>query len=271
MVSKMSRKHGILVISHGSREQSWVQAVDDAVHTAKQLWVQQARDERERVQREATLVYAAYLELVEGRLIQDGVNALQNEGVTHIHVMPLFVSGGSSHVEEIRQAFGIERVSDFIGDLEPLQVAADIHFDEPIGAEPELVQIVCEQALALSRQPASEALLLLGHGSSMPYFYEKWEAGMQNIAAQLQQRLSINHIAYAPLLPEGSRAALEKLAASSQRVLVIPLFISPGYFTRTIIPTRLAGLEYVYSGDTLLPHSLMSQLLSRRFGSYALD
>lgn len=241
------------------------------MHTAKQLWVQQAHDEQQRVQREATLVYAAYLELVEGRLIQDGVNALQDEGVTHIYVMPLFVSSGSSHVEEIRQAFGFEPISDFIGDLEPLQVAANVHFDEPIGAEPELVQIVCEQALALSQQPAGEALLLLGHGSSMPYFYEKWEAGMQNIADQLQQRLPINTVSYAPLLPEGSRAALEQLAADGQHVLVIPLFISPGYFTRTIIPTRLAGLDYVYSGETLLPHSLMSQLLSRRFGSYALN
>lgn len=264
-------KHGILVISHGSREQSWVKAVDDAVQAAQQRWIEQAADEQQRMKRVAVPVYAAYLELVEGRLIQDGVDALQSEGVTHIYVMPLFVSEGSSHVEEIRQAFGFEPISSFIGDLEPLRLTASISFDEPIGAEAEVVQILQEQALALSCQAEGEALLLLGHGSSMPYFYEKWEAGMRSIANELQQRIPFQQVDYAPLLPEGSRQALEQLTASSGvRVLVLPIFISPGYFTRTVIPTRLADLSYNYSGETLLPHPLMSELLARRFGSYAL-
>lgn len=263
-------KHGILVISHGSREQSWVKAVDAAVDAARQRWIEQAADEQESLERAAVPVYAAYLELVEGRLIQDGVDALQSEGVTHIYVMPLFVSGGSSHVEEIRQAFGFEPISSFIGDLEPLRLTASISFDEPIGAEAEVVQILQEQALALSSQADGEALLLLGHGSSMPYFYEKWEAGMRSIADELQQRIPFQQVVYAPLLPEGSRKALEQLLASGTQVLVIPIFISPGFFTRTVIPTRLADLSYNYSGETLLPHPLMSELLARRFGSYAL-
>ena len=267
----MKAKHGILVISHGSRDASWVQTVDEAVHTAKNLWIQQAVDGVQRQKRETTPVYAAYLELVEGRLIQDGVNALEAEGVTHIHVMPLFVSEGSSHVEEIRQAFHLEPISDFIGDLEPLQLSAEIHFDKPIGAEPEIVEIVHGQLQGLSQQPEQEALLLLGHGSSMPFFYEKWESGMVHICEALHERWAFQTVTYAPLLPEGSRDALLQLIEASPRVIVIPLFISPGYFTRNIIPGRLEGLSYVYSGETFLPNHYMSELLARRFGSYALN
>lgn len=267
----MTSKKGILVISHGSREQSWVQAVDEAVEAARQLWIAQASDEASRVNRRDIPVYAAYLELVDGRLIQDGINALEEKGVTHIHVMPLFVSGGSSHVEEIKQAFRFEPVSDFIGDMGTFAFNAHIDFDEPIGAEPEIIHILQKQLKQLSREPENEAVLLLGHGSSMAYFYEKWEAGMKGIADQLAEELPFKEVTYAPLLPEGSRDALIALQERVPQVVVLPLFISPGYFTRHVIPTRLDGLHYTYSGTTLLPDEWMSKLLCRRFESYARD
>lgn len=267
----MKTKHGVLVISHGSREQTWVKAVDEAVEAARQLWLEHALDEAERAKRSAIPVYASYLELVEGQLIQDGINALEQQGVTHIHVMPLFVSGGSSHVEEIKQAFGFEPVCDFVGDLEPFHFQAQIMFDEPIGAEPEVVCILLEQIKQLLQHDRQEAVLLLGHGSSMTYFYEKWEAGMKELVLELEEKLPMNKIAYAPLLPDGARAALIELQQSTSYIVVVPLFISPGYFTRHVIPTRLDGLHYLYTGLTLLPHSEMSKLLCRRFESYALD
>ncbi|GJM73396.1 hypothetical protein HMSSN036_56120 [Paenibacillus macerans] len=42
-------------------------------------------------------------------------------------------------------------------------------------------------------------------------------------------------------------------------VIVAPLFLSAGYFTKTMIPSRLNGLSYRYSGDALLPHPLLSR------------
>ncbi|MEK4249396.1 sirohydrochlorin chelatase [Paenibacillus sp. FSL W7-1287] len=267
----MNMKHGILVISHGSREQSWVKAVDEAVEAARQQWLANASDEAERASRSIIPVYSSYLELVEGHLIQDGIDKLEQEGVTHIHVMPLFVSSGSSHVDEIKQAFGFEPACDFIGDLEPFRFGAHISFDEPIGVEPEVVRILQKQIEEQLNPEHEEAVLLLGHGSSMTYFYEKWEAGMQQLAAVLGDKLNVQKVAYAPLLPDGSRAALVELKQITPHVIVIPLFISPGYFTRHVIPARLDGLDYTYKGSTLLPHSEMSKLLCRRFESYALD
>ena len=56
-------KPGVLVISHGSREQKWVSLVDEAVHRL--------------ASRMDIPVVSSYLELVEGRLIQDGITALK--------------------------------------------------------------------------------------------------------------------------------------------------------------------------------------------------
>lgn len=271
-------KPGILVISHGSREVSWVRQVEELVSEAtvlfKQYLLGEERSETSMQQhvdasKESTSIpiYASYLELVEGKLIQDGITALEQEGVTHIHVMPLFVSYGSSHIDEIKQAFGFEPVSDFIGDLEPFDVQAHVDFHEPIVDDPEVIVILQQQLQRLSHNPSHEGVLLLGHGSSYDYFYQLWDKGMKQLMDKLSIGVSFAAMDYAPLLPEQSKAHLEQMQALDQvkSVIVLPIFISPGYFTRTLIPSRLSGLDYVYTGETLLPHPEMAKLLYRRF------
>ncbi|MNO06415.1 hypothetical protein D3C81_2281770 [compost metagenome] len=43
-----------------------------------------------------------------------------------------------------------------------------------------------------------------------------------------------------------------------------PLFLSEGYFTKHVIPERLRGLQYAYSGQTLLPHPLLPHWIERQ-------
>ncbi|WP_315971312.1 hypothetical protein [Paenibacillus sp. N3.4] len=52
-------QYGVLVISHGSRDEGWVELVNDAVDAV--------------IMPTGVPIYASYLELVEGRLIQDGI------------------------------------------------------------------------------------------------------------------------------------------------------------------------------------------------------
>ncbi|MNR46508.1 CbiX [compost metagenome] len=47
-------------------------------------------------------------------------------------------------------------------------------------------------------------------------------------------------------------------------VLVAPLFLSAGYFTKKTIPSRLEGLECRYSGEALLPHPLLTDWINRQ-------
>lgn len=271
-------KQGILVISHGSREAAWVHQVEELVSEATVLFKDALlRDSCNgtRLQQQignscemaSIPIVAVFLELVEGKLIQDGITALEQQGVTHIHVMPLFVSYGSSHIEEIKQAFGFEPVSDFIGDLEPFHVQAVVQFQEPVVDDPEVIAVLQEQILSMSCNPSNEAILLLGHGSSIDYFYQLWDDGMKQLMQKLDADSSFVAIDYAPLLPEQSRTHLEQLLQMPQvnSVIVVPLFISAGYFTRKVIPSRLSGLDYVYTGETLLPHREMTKLLYRRF------
>ena len=53
------KKPGVLIISHGSQEKTWVESVDDAISRLKLP--------------DPLPVEAGFLELVEGRFIQDGL------------------------------------------------------------------------------------------------------------------------------------------------------------------------------------------------------
>lgn len=261
-------KHGILIISHGSRDVSWVNNVDMTINSAKASFYSDMCKSKDMTMTEAEQLYpieSAYLELVDGRLIQDGINSLQNKGVTHIDVLPLFVSAGSTHVEEIRQAFGFSPAYDFIGDLEPLECKCKVNFDLPLIDDIELVTIISRQLKSFNIDAEQHAVLIIGHGSSVETYYQMWETGMMELIQKLKLEFPQLPLYYAALLPDNAQQTMTLLSELNREIIVIPLFLSAGYFTNKVIPNRLNGFNYTYNGETLLPSEEMIQLLLRRY------
>lgn len=249
----MSRT-GVLVISHGSRSAEWVRLVDQAV---------------EDVALPAGVpIRSSFLELVEGRLIQDGIDALEGQGVTEIVVVPLFVSCGSVHVDEIRYALGDLPEPSAETDLEPFRRTARIRVCRPIDDDPIVADIVYSRIRELSERPERERVLLVGHGSGLPLFRERWKRGMDVVAERLQALGGFADVRSALLLPDETRDRMERWReeAPDDAVLVAPLFLSTGYFTDQVIPQRLQGFEYRYNGKALLPHPLISRWIERSVG-----
>lgn len=250
-------RQGVLVISHGSRDPAWVKLVDEAV-SALALPAQ-------------IPVESAFLELVEGRLIQDGIDRLEASGVTEIAVIPLFISSGSTHVHEISWAFGVIDEPAIETDLTPFRCQSRVLFGKPIDDDPLIACILQEHAASLSRDPKREVLLLIGHGSDMDGFYERWQQGMTQLADRLKQALGFAAAETAMLLPDqiGSKLRLLDRQFPGYEVVVVPLFLSEGYFTRTVIPDRLrshSSPRYRYDGKALLPHPLITEWMRRQVG-----
>ncbi|OBZ10886.1 sirohydrochlorin chelatase [Bacillus sp. FJAT-26390] len=248
-------KPGILVISHGSRETAWVQLVDDAIASAA------ASPRLSNVP-----IVSSFLEIVEGRLIQDGIDALEEQGVTAMFVVPLFLSSGSTHVDEIGQAFGFPWVSDLEGDLGTFRVAAKVHYGTPIDDDPEIAELLALNIAELSSEPGKEAILLIGHGSKEKVFHERWQEGLKKLGMRLRVLGGFKRAEYAMLLPDQAAAKLAAMQAANpeEAVIVVPLFLSQGYFTNHVIPTRLTGLTYRYNGRAMLPHSAIERWLERQ-------
>ncbi|MGZ0039776.1 sirohydrochlorin chelatase [Paenibacillus ottowii] len=244
------RNPGILVISHGSREPYWVEQVDQAVAKLQLL--------------EEMPVEVSFLETVKGRLIQNGIDRLESLGVTDILVIPLFVSSGSTHVDEISYALGVKAAPDKETDLEPFRIKARVHFGSPLDDGEDVARMVWDKVRPLSVDPAREVILLVGHGSAHNGFLQRWERGISSLARTVQDVSGII-TDHALLNPE--RVHDKATYWNQERghdVIVAPLFLSSGYFTSHMIPKRLQGLDYRYSGDPLLPHPLLTSWMDRQ-------
>ncbi len=236
-------KPGVLIISHGSRDETWVSIVEEAVSGL--------------TLREEIPVAVSFLELVEGRLIQDGIDDLENTGVTDILVIPLFVSSGSTHVDEIEYALGAKPEPERETDLELFTVKAKVHYGYPVDDDPDIALMIWDKIRNLSKEPEREMILLVGHGSVHEGFRQRWQQGISSLAERVREVSGIAAADYGLLNPDNIRSRVEYWQEQGYDVLVAPLFLSEGYFTKNVIPAKLKGLTYAYSGQTLLPHPLL--------------
>ncbi|MFF2912028.1 sirohydrochlorin chelatase [Paenibacillus sp. NPDC057934] len=241
---------GVLMISHGSRDDAWVSIVDEAVNGVSL--------------REDLPVAVSFLELVQGRLIQDGINELEQAGVTDIMVVPLFVSSGSTHIDEIAYALGAKPEPERETDLECFQVSAKVHFGYPVDDDPDIALMIWDKIRELSKQPEQETILLVGHGSMHDGFRQRWERSIGSLAQRVAQISGVAAADYALLNPDSVRSKAMYWQQQGHEVLVAPLFLSEGYFTKRVIPQRLEGVGYRYSGRTLLPHPLFPRWIQRQ-------
>ncbi|MCE3198706.1 sirohydrochlorin chelatase [Paenibacillus sonchi] len=243
-------KPGILIISHGSRDKTWVSMVDEAVSHL--------------TLGEELNVEASFLELVEGRLIQDGIDRLEDAGVTDIIVIPLFVSSGSTHVDEIEYALGAKAAPEKETELERFAVKAKVHYGYPVDDDPDIAVMIWDKLRGLSKHPERETILLVGHGSRHEGFRQRWQQGISSLAERVRRISGAAAADYGLLNPDSVRGKVEHWREQGHEVLVAPLFLSEGYFTKVVIPERLRGLEYAYSGQTLLPHPLLPHWIERQ-------
>jgi sirohydrochlorin cobaltochelatase len=235
-------KQGVLVIAHGSSNTNWVEQVDACI---------------EQVQLNVP-VAAGFLEMVENRTITNGIHQLERLGVTDIVAIPLFVASGSTHLEEIRYLLGLEENPRLPMDEEPIWHQASIRLLSPMNDHPFILDILVERVRQLSKDITNEKILLVGHGSDLPWFQAEWEKIANQIADKLQEKLAAKKISYAFTLPDTLRKRLEE-ENREDTVILVPLFLSEGYFTRKKIPGRVEGLSYQYDGKAYLPHPNISR------------
>jgi len=246
------RKYGVLIISHGSRDNRWVELVDQATAEINLTGEMPIR--------------AVFLEIVTGRLIQDGINALQAQGVTDIIAVPLFVSSGSTHVDEISYALGATSKPLSPTDLEKFSLAARIHFATPLDDDADIAQVIFSKIKPLSQNPSREIIIIVGHGSKEKEFHLRWRRGLSLLAMRVKQLGNFAGADAAMLAPKQLRNKVIwwRKHMPDHHVIVAPFFLSDGYFVNEVIPAILQGLNVKYNGMALLPHPLISHWMEKQ-------
>lgn len=237
-------KTGLLVLAHGSSNPDWVRLVEQAV---------------------ANVTFAGpmeigFLEMVEARSIPVALQSMEEQGVERIIVVPLFVSSGSTHIEELRTLLGVAEESLVSPDVTSLEVNAEIQFTAPMDDHPLIMELVHERVMELSTDPAEEVVVLVGHGSDLPGFRETWEQGLKQCAQHLLEQNAFAGATCAMTMDKHELRQRVAFLCTEYRVLVMPMFLSEGYFTRKVIPSRIEGLSNVnYSGRAFLPSPLIAR------------
>ncbi len=177
-------------------------------------------------------------------------------------VVPLFASAGSNHVTEIRAMLGLTPWPAWETEQVRIPVRARILWCPPLEDHSLVEQIVGQRAMELAKDPRKEALLLVGHGSDWPGCQERWEKLLRRMTFRLQNRYAFAAAGYATLRPDTLREQVVALSEKGE-VIVLPLFVSQGYFTRKAIPARLAELSYRSNGRAYLPHPLIADWIAQ--------
>ncbi|MEZ4528773.1 MAG: CbiX/SirB N-terminal domain-containing protein, partial [Desulfobacterales bacterium] len=225
---------GVLVIAHGSDEAQWNADVINAVE-------------------KVNLPYPVALGFLEyhAQDIAYAVSALEEQGVNRIIAVPLFISTYSNHIEEIRYVLGLRdtlpetdaesahpgSVSGEEPELVPVQTDAEIVLTSALDDHPAVAAVLAEHLATLSQAPENEIAVLAGHGWDAPEYKEKWDEIFTSLAGQVRTIMGLKDARHAFVaMGDPPLAATVSAAMSEGDVLIVPVMLSEGYFTQTLIP-----------------------------------
>ncbi|WP_128895827.1 sirohydrochlorin chelatase [Longirhabdus pacifica] len=248
-----SNNTGVLIICHGSKNNRWNDLVDEAVGDITLPY-------------DIPVVCSFLEEVVEGRCIQDGIDELEGRGITHIIVVPLFVSSGSTHMDEIHYALGAQSNPTIPTDLQPFRMKAQMTLCDPLDDHPIVAEMIAAKIQPVIHQPEKEIIILVGHGSNESGFKEKWEQGMRSVASQVKERSHVKAVDIALLLPDQLPSTLSKWKKEEPNcdITVVPLFLSKGYFINQVIPSRISTISCRYIEQAMLPDPLITAWMEQQ-------
>ena len=240
----MNKKTGVLIVGHGSK----LPYNKEIVST-----IAQKLDEKM-----DNIVESGFMELVEPNIPQQ-VNKLKNQDVDRIIVVPAFLAHGIHTKVDIPTILrlphsheGVEHSHHHHHNHEGREAkSALIDFDgevlylEPFEADDKIVDIVERRIKEhTSRDEITEdntGILLIGHGSSLPYGKEV----LNEICTKTKLRIEDFDIELSfmriekPSIPESFKKLQDK---GYENIIVLPVFLADGLHTKSDIPTTL-GLE----------------------------
>lgn len=228
--------------------------------------------------------------MADAESLQQGVAALEAQGVNKIGVVRLFVSGESWY-DRTRQILGLEPGAPakpamdhaMHGDanahaghggmrMEFWQLQSHSRFavsKDGLTDALEMGQVLADNARALSKQPAQEDVLILAHGPEDDAENTRWLEKIDRQADAVRKALPFRRVQVMTLRedwPEKREAAVRAVrdfvARASQEhgtAVVLPYRVQGfGPYAKT-----LAGLEYVSDGTGLVPNAQVAHWVQR--------
>jgi sirohydrochlorin ferrochelatase len=209
---------------------------------------------------------------------QDVVRQLETARVSRIVVVPMLVSSYSGHYDQVRYLAGQDTSLDEamlhhlqMAGIERPRTTVPIHLATALDAAPQVAHVLADRATKLATDPASQALMIVGHGPNSAEDYAMWMKNLRILADSVMGIVKFRDVRVdvvrddAP--PEVRGEAVTRVREliqlqhmiTGKPVVVVPILVSAGAISRDKLPADLQGMPIVYDGAPLLPHAAISR------------
>jgi len=159
--------------------------------------------------------------------------------------------------------------------LEKLHFKSEIILTKPLDAHPLVASIIYDRISELSIDPTNETILIVAHGPTQEQDNKNWVKAIESLADQIRAIQSEKGSKFKQIfgltvrddaneaIYEQAKEQFRSLVYQSGKdgdVIVIPLLLSQGGVEARYVK-RLEGLNYKWSGKTLLPHPNITEFI----------
>jgi hypothetical protein len=231
--------------------------------SSKDVWEQEIHQVADHVRRRTQLPVEVAFGMWNRANFQSGVNRLAAQGVTDLRVIPLFISSHSDVIRAQKYQFGFSNRNPLGFDPGRIRIPTTIKkvkMSKPLDRAPELSAILQSRVNQMKRNENHEELILVAHGPVADTDDQLWLADLSWHAHEIsfgstKHVITVRDDADPSVRDKFSlrlRALVQGVHQRGRVPLVVPVLMSQGGIEQGIIE-RLKGLQYVYSGQTLLP------------------
>lgn len=259
---------GVMVMAYGG-DSVWNKSVFDAAAPLKEKYVTE-------------VVFG----MADPKAMQEGISRLESNNVDQIIVVPLFISSYSPIIRQAEYLLGLRKELPPYGLLThhgykqgydtPLKINKKVIMTQALNANPFAAGILFDRLSELSISPGEETVIIAAHGPNDEDDNSNWVRTMDSLAGQIRAlqfqknggrfrnifSLTVRDDADKPVYEQAKEQfrSLVYQSGKEGRVIVIPLLLAKGGVEHEI-RARLEGLDYVWSGNTLLPHPNISSFI----------
>lgn len=258
-VAQAAPEIGVLIVAHGAPMPEW----------NKLPLALGAEVEKQLVAEGGKMTAAiAMLEFAKPSVV-DVVKQFEEQGITKIVAIPLFIAPSGHSVYDVPCVLGIAydraTMDTLAGEgAEIVRSDAAIILTQPLAEGDVLPQVMLERAKEVSRAPAEEAVIVLAHGD--PGFSPQWDDLTSRVCEKLETEGGFASVSSALIgmgmgseFSHSALPVLKEAAEAGNRVIVVGLYVgmSGDGYARRARKQLPKGTEIVGTKSGTLPHALV--------------
>jgi len=252
------KKIGVLMVNHGSRSETWRQALLDL-----ETQVKDSIKSSGIVQETKT----AFMEYTEPS-IATRLKEFDAEGFTDVIIIPIFLTVSSHSFDDIPTIIGMKEDAQSletlkVDNIERYTPKAKTHITPLLDFTDILKKNILRRTLTLSKNPAEEGLVLMAYGDAT--YNKEWTALLNDVGELVQANTGITKHSYgwcghvAHYSPDSTTVATNRVLKEKETALVVPVLVAHDeMFQVKIIGDGISNIKNSkekvrYVADAILP------------------